>query len=114
MAYRTFNPYTCKEEARFNYISKTAFTAKLKLAEDSFHYWKFTSLEERSRILQKVADILEKDEMKHARTITTEMGKPISQSRAEVAKCAWVSRYYAEKAAEFLAPVKMESTARES
>lgn len=114
MAYRTFNPYTGEEEARFNYISKTEFNEKLKLAENSFNHWKFTPLEDRSRILMKVADLLEKEEEKHARIITTEMGKPISQSRAEVAKCAWVSKYYAEKAGEFLAPVKMESTARES
>jgi succinate-semialdehyde dehydrogenase/glutarate-semialdehyde dehydrogenase len=100
MAYRTFNPYTCKEEARFNFIT--------------FNHWKLTALEERSSILGQVADILEKEEEKHARIITTEMGKPISQSRMEVSKCAWVSRYYAEKAGEFLAPVKMESTARES
>ena len=114
MAYRTFNPYTCKEEARFNFVSKTEFNEKLNLAESSFNQWKFTALEDRSRILMKVADLLEKEEEKHARIITTEMGKPISQSRAEVAKCVWVSRYYAEKAGEFLAPVKMESTARES
>jgi succinate-semialdehyde dehydrogenase/glutarate-semialdehyde dehydrogenase len=114
MAYRTFNPYTCKEEARFNFISKTTFHQKLDLAGSSFNHWKFTPLEDRSSILMKVADLLEKEEEKHARIITTEMGKPISQSRAEVAKCAWVSRYYAEKAGEFLAPVKMESTARES
>ncbi|MCK4853168.1 MAG: NAD-dependent succinate-semialdehyde dehydrogenase [Bacteroidales bacterium] len=114
MAYRTFNPYTCKEEARFNFISKTEFNEKLKLAESSFHHWKDTALEERSSILLKVAELLEKEEEKHAKLITTEMGKPISQSRMEVSKCAWVSRYYAEKAAEFLAPVKMESTAQES
>jgi succinate-semialdehyde dehydrogenase/glutarate-semialdehyde dehydrogenase len=42
------------------------------------------------------------------------MGKPIRQSTAEVEKCAWVCRYYAEKAESFLAPVEMESTARES
>jgi succinate-semialdehyde dehydrogenase/glutarate-semialdehyde dehydrogenase len=114
MAYRTFNPYTCQEEARFNFISKTEFNEKLSLAESSFHHWRFTPLEDRSSILMKVADLLDKEEEKHARIITTEMGKPISQSRLEVKKCAWVSRYYAEKAGEFLAPVKMESTARES
>jgi len=114
MAYRTFNPYTCREEARFNYISKTEFNEKLNLAESSFKQWKFTSLEERSKILMNVSGLLEKEEEKHARIITTEMGKPISQSRSEVAKCAWVSKYYAEKAEEFLAPVKMESTALES
>jgi len=114
MSYSSVNPYTQKEEARFNYLSKTVFNEKLNLAEISFNHWKFTPLEDRCRILMKVADLLGKDEEKHARIITTEMGKPISQSRAEVAKCAWVSRYYAEKAEEFLAPVKMESTARES
>ena len=114
MAYRTFNPYTNKEEASFNFISKTELNSKLKLAESHFYEWKDTALDERSRILIKVAELLEKEEEKHARLITTEMGKPISQSRMEVAKCAWVSRYYAEKAAEFLAPIKMDSTAQES
>ena len=66
MAYRTFNPYTCKEEARFNFISKTEFNEKLNLAESSFNQWKFTALEDRSRILMKVADLLEKEEEKHA------------------------------------------------
>ena len=114
MAYRTINPYTGKEEASFDFIAKTEFNEKLKLAENSFTQWKFTSLEERSRILMKVADLLDKEEDKHASLITTEMGKPISQSRTEIAKCAWLSRYYAEKAEEFLAPVKMDSTASES
>jgi succinate-semialdehyde dehydrogenase/glutarate-semialdehyde dehydrogenase len=114
MAYRTVNPYTCKEEARFDFISEESFQDKLSLAESSFQQWRFTSLEDRGRILMKVAGLLEKEEEKHARNITAEMGKPISQSRAEVLKCAWVSKYYAEKAAAFLAPVKMESSARES
>ena len=114
MAYHTVNPYTCKEEARFEFIPEKAFHDKLSLAESSFQQWRFTSLVDRGRILMKVAGLLEKEEEIHARNITTEMGKPISQSRAEVAKCAWVSRYYAEKAEAFLAPLKMESTARES
>ena len=114
MAYRTVNPYTGKEEASFDFIAKSEFNEKLKLAQTSFDQWKFTALEERSKILMQVADLLEKDKDKHARLITTEMGKPISQARTEIAKCAWLSRYYAEKAEEFLAPVKMDSTARES
>jgi succinate-semialdehyde dehydrogenase/glutarate-semialdehyde dehydrogenase len=69
---------------------------------------------DRADILNRVADILEQKADYHARIITTEMGKPISQSTAEVKKCAWVCRYYAENAESFLSTDKLESDAKES
>ncbi len=114
MAYKSINPFTCKEEASFEFLSDIILKKKLRLAENRFREWSITPVAERARILKRTADLLEKDVERHAAFITGEMGKPISQSRAEVNKCAWVSRYYAEHAEKFLAPARLESTAKES
>ncbi|MCB0832358.1 MAG: aldehyde dehydrogenase family protein, partial [Bacteroidetes bacterium] len=43
-----------------------------------------------------------------------EMGKPISESRAEVNKCAWVCEYYADHAAAFLSDQVIATDAQKS
>lgn len=114
MSYHTFNPYTCREEAKFDFITNIELDRKLKLSDRAYGEWKDLSFNERAVIMNRLADLLEENCDQHARIITTEMGKPISQSTAEIKKCAWVCRYYAEKAEEFLAPATMESAAHES
>jgi len=114
MTYRSINPYTGKEEAIFDFISDTSLEEKLALSEQKFREWSITPIPQRAAILNRVANLLEKDINKHAACITREMGKPISQSRAEILKCAWVSRYYAENAEIFLSPDPIESSAGES
>ncbi|MFC2098361.1 NAD-dependent succinate-semialdehyde dehydrogenase [Bacteroidota bacterium] len=114
MAYRSINPFTLKEEAVFDFISDIVLEEKLRLSKKRFKEWSNKSIAERAEILNKAADLLEMEVDKHAAFITWEMGKPISQSRAEVRKCALVSRYYAENAEAFLSPVKLDSTANES
>ncbi len=114
MAYSSYNPFTRKEEANFEFLSGITLEEKLKLSEKRFREWSLTPVPERAAILFRAADQLEKDVDRHASLITGEMGKPISQSRTEIKKCAWISRYYAEKAGSFLAPVRLESTAGES
>ncbi|HET7361056.1 MAG TPA: NAD-dependent succinate-semialdehyde dehydrogenase, partial [Salinimicrobium sp.] len=50
----------------------------------------------------------------YAEIITNETGKPITQSLAEIEKCAWVCDFYAENAEEQLAPQTIETDAENS
>jgi len=54
-------------------------------------------------MMHKAADLLEDKEDEYAETMTLEMGKTLHSSKAEVKKCAWVCRYYADNAEDFLA-----------
>ena len=86
-------------------VARTAAAAKA---------WAEVDLSERARRLNQVAEILEAKKETFARLMTREMGKPITEARAEVAKCAWVCRYYAEHGPSFLVDEALPSDATES
>ncbi len=64
--------------------------------------WKNTSFEERAKLMRKAADILIEERDECASIITSEMGKVIAESRAEVEKCALVCRHYADNGEKIL------------
>lgn len=76
--------------------------------------WREVSKEARAGKLWDVAKILEVRRDEFAALMTREMGKPITQARAEVEKCAWVCRYYAENGPGFLEDEPIASDASES
>lgn len=71
-------------------------------------------IDERAAALQAVAGHLEAQTDEHAERMAREMGKPIAQGKAEVEKCAWVCRYYADQARDFLADTAVETDNPES
>ncbi len=55
------------------------------------------SLSNRAKIMTNASELLLKNIETYSRTISLEMGKPISESRVEIKKCAWVCDYYARE-----------------
>jgi succinate-semialdehyde dehydrogenase/glutarate-semialdehyde dehydrogenase len=80
----------------------------------AFASWSRTSMSDRGVILRRIAALLRSEAPTHAAMISQEMGKPISEAIAEVNKCAWVCEFYADNAAEFLAPAPVSTGAARS
>ena len=82
---------------------------RLDATARAYSEWRRLSFNDRGALVRAVAAVLRSRVDEYARVMAEEMGKPLAQGVAEVEKCAWVCDYYAENAAAFLAPEKLES-----
>lgn len=114
MTMATVNPATGEVLARFPAADRDAIEVAVTTATARAAAWRRTPLAERCRLLANAADELVRRGDELARLMTVEMGKPIQASRAEVDKCAWVCRHYAERAALDLADEVVTTDARRS
>ncbi len=114
MAIATINPATGETITTFTALTTEEIELKLALADSTYEKYRQTSFAQRSQWLNNAAAILERDQEKFAQIMTLEMGKPLQSAIAEVKKCAWVCRFYAEKAPEFLADKAITTDATSS
>jgi succinate-semialdehyde dehydrogenase/glutarate-semialdehyde dehydrogenase len=114
MAIESINPANGKLLRKFNALSEEVLLDKIALAQSAFVAYTKVPLSHRALCMRKLADLLEQETAELAAIITAEMGKPASQSRAEILKCASVCRYYAEHAARILALEPIQVDARDA
>ena len=114
MGIATINPATGETLKTFESLDAGSIEKKLALAQQTFEQYRKTSLAQRAEWLHKAAEILEKDKVNFGKVMTTEMGKTLKSAIAEAEKCAWVCRYYADNAADFLADVPATTDATQS
>jgi succinate-semialdehyde dehydrogenase/glutarate-semialdehyde dehydrogenase len=76
--------------------------------------WANTALDERIKIIRACGELLRQRRDELARLVTLEMGKVITESRAEIDKCIFTCEYYAEHAPAFLADEIIQSDASRS
>ncbi|MET9524090.1 NADP-dependent succinic semialdehyde dehydrogenase [Streptomyces coeruleorubidus] len=110
MPIATVNPANGETLKTYEAMGEEEIERRLQLAEATFRTYRTTTFDERARLLRKAADLLEEDQQDIARVLTTEMGKPIQQARAEAAKCAKAMRWYADHAEELLADEEPSDT----
>ncbi|MGY4923016.1 NADP-dependent succinic semialdehyde dehydrogenase [Streptomyces sp. 900105755] len=103
MPIATVNPANGETLEAFEPMDEDELERRLELAEATFRTYRTTTFAERARLLHAAAGLLDADRDDIARTMTTEMGKPLKQARAEAAKCAKAMHWYADHAEELLA-----------
>lgn len=103
------NPATGKTIKEYQPHDAAETAAIVDQVDKSYHSWRKTSFSERAVLLNKVADVLEAGKQKYAEFMADEMGKVLHEGVAEIEKCAFVCRYYAEHGERFLKdePVEM-------
>ena len=93
MGYATTNPYTGEVIKTFPDATDTEVTDAINNAHNAFLAWKQTSFATRAAILQKAADLLREHKESMARLLTLEMGKLLTEARAEVELSAEILEY---------------------
>ncbi|MFN4764338.1 NAD-dependent succinate-semialdehyde dehydrogenase [Gillisia sp. Q332] len=114
MEFYSINPYNGEQVGKYTALSSVELDEKLNKSAEAFKSWSQKPLSYRTGLMKKAGQILRDNLEEYAQMITSEMGKPISESRAEVNKCAWVCDYYAENAESFLAPEFVKTDATQS
>ena len=114
MSFTSVNPANGEILEEFSAFDDAQIQAAISRSAETYQSWRYTPMEERSALMRRAAALLRDRADSYARTMTIEMGKPITQSRAEVEKCAWGCEHYADHAADILAKESLPSDGSES
>jgi len=112
MPYRSVNPATGEVIATFANHTDAELQEALAIAHSLFlSDWSRGPRQRRLELLSRVADVLDGRLEELAGILTEEMGKRITEARAEVRLSAEILRFYAKNGAAFLAPEQIRSPA---
>ncbi len=104
MALVSLNPATGKVIARHRAHTKREVEARVAAAHGAAATWRATPPVARARHLRAFAAALHAGRSALAALVTAEMGKPLADSLAEIAKCRDGLLHYARHGASFLKP----------
>jgi succinate-semialdehyde dehydrogenase/glutarate-semialdehyde dehydrogenase len=111
---RSVNPFKQEEIASFDVMSAEAVDTCLEAAHTAFVSWREVDVGRRCAQLERLPEVLRERREELAKIITAEMGKPITESLAEIDKCAWLCRYYAAQGVIQLQPETFRTDAASS
>lgn len=112
--FKSVHPFDQSVIETFPTMNSAAVAVKLGIASKAFQEWRKTSISERSKLMLNVASIIREKKDEYARVITLEMGKLLSEAKAEVEKSATACEYFATNAEEFLKDQSISTEAKQS
>ncbi|NCG22301.1 MAG: aldehyde dehydrogenase family protein [Rhodobacterales bacterium] len=110
MSFCSTNPATGEEGAVWPLHGAKEREQIVARAQCAQRAWAATLVGHRSVVLRTIADLLDERVDALAERMALEMGKVQAEGRAEVLKCAWVCRYYADNAEKQLSARPVEAS----
>src|SRR3989454_2271913 len=92
------NPATGEELTQVPRMGADETRRAIEAARDAYPPWRATLAKERARILRRWADLMLEHRDALARLLTTEQGKPLAESRAEIEYAASFLEWFGEEA----------------
>ncbi|MBL9203171.1 MAG: NAD-dependent succinate-semialdehyde dehydrogenase [Opitutaceae bacterium] len=103
MTFASIDPTTGRRCATHRKHRASEIELSLKRATAAQRVWRDTPIDRRTQVLRRLGRELLAARDDLAPLATTEMGKPLTQARAEVEKCALLCAYYADQGPRILA-----------
>jgi len=109
--YAVTNPATGETVKEYPTATDAEIQDALAASHQAFGEWNRSSIQERVKLLGRVAELYTERRGELAAIITREMGKPVRQAQGEVDIAASIYRYYAENGPKFLDDEELEVVA---
>ncbi len=106
--FRTVDPYTGRSIREYPYLVGEQLDEIVERAAAAFELWRDEPVERRAHVLARAAELVRERKDDLAASVTREMGKLITEARAEVDLAAAIFDYYAEHGPEFLRPRELD------
>jgi succinate-semialdehyde dehydrogenase / glutarate-semialdehyde dehydrogenase len=100
--YKVVNPATNLLEREFPAATDAEIEQVLDRSARAYQSWRSTARDERTKVLQRVAELYKERIDDLAALITREMGKPTREAKGEIALVISIYRYYADQGPELL------------
>lgn len=107
--YTVINPATGEVVKEYPTATDQEVQDALAAADSAYKEWREVPIEERAKIVARIAELFTERADELAAIITTEMGKPLSQSKGEAEFCTDIFNYFATEGPTLAADQEIKS-----
>ena len=112
--FKSIDPYSGKVIGNYKTHAKNELEEIIEKSHSAYQNWKKNNFSSKGKLFLHLGELLRNNKEEYAQLITREMGKIISESRAEIEKCAWLCDYYANYSESMLQPEYFNTDAGKS
>ncbi|MCC3300586.1 NAD-dependent succinate-semialdehyde dehydrogenase [Arthrobacter sp. zg-Y895] len=107
-AYKSVNPATGETLQEFAEATDAEINQAVTAAHEAFASWRNEPVENRTKVITRVAELYRERADELAKLIALEMGKPLREAQSEVALSANIYEYYATQGPGFMADEQLD------